>query len=86
MNVLLSYKNQSVSGRKVTNNITIHFHEFSTDQSLLHKAAKGDAPERKLLENVWGEVPKNCTTAVMGPSGAGYVLFHVLLTVCQESL
>jgi hypothetical protein len=39
----------------------------------MYKAGKGDAPERKLLENVWGEVPSHCTTAIMGPSGAGYV-------------
>jgi len=26
---------------------------------------------RKLLEDVWGEVPPGETTAVMGPSGAG---------------
>lgn len=34
-------------------------------------AAKGDEPERKLLDNVWGEVPARQTTALMGPSGAG---------------
>jgi ABC-type multidrug transport system ATPase subunit len=34
-------------------------------------AANGDDPERKLLDNVWGEVPPKQTTAVMGPSGAG---------------
>lgn len=33
--------------------------------------AKGDEPERKLLDNVWGEVPAKQTTALMGPSGAG---------------
>lgn len=27
--------------------------------------------ERNLLDNVWGEVPRNNTTAIMGPSGAG---------------
>jgi ABC-type multidrug transport system ATPase subunit len=27
--------------------------------------------DRKLLENVWGEVPEKQTTAIMGPSGAG---------------
>ena len=34
-------------------------------------AAKGDTPERKLLDNVWGEVPKGQVTAIMGPSGSG---------------
>lgn len=34
-------------------------------------AGKGDEPERKLLDNVWGEVPAKQTTALMGPSGAG---------------
>lgn len=34
-------------------------------------SANGDVPERKLLTNVWGEVPQNNTTAIMGPSGAG---------------
>lgn len=31
---------------------------------------KGGEP-RKLLDNVWGEVPEMQTTAIMGPSGAG---------------
>jgi ABC-type multidrug transport system ATPase subunit len=30
-----------------------------------------DNPDRKLLDNVWGEVPKTQTTAIMGASGAG---------------
>jgi ABC-type multidrug transport system ATPase subunit len=30
-----------------------------------------DKPNRKLLSNVWGEVPKTETTAIMGASGAG---------------
>ncbi len=34
-------------------------------------AANKDQPERKLLDSVWGEVPPNNTTAIMGPSGAG---------------
>mmetsp|Transcript_28344 Transcript_28344/g.65732 ORF Transcript_28344/g.65732 Transcript_28344/m.65732 type:complete len:620 (-) Transcript_28344:852-2711(-) len=34
-------------------------------------AAKGEEPERKLLQDVWGEVPQKETTAIMGPSGAG---------------
>lgn len=32
---------------------------------------KGGEPDRKLLSDVWGEVPRKETTAVMGPSGAG---------------
>lgn len=36
-------------------------------------AAKGDEPERKLLQDVWGEVPQKETTAVMGPS---YVVYR----------
>ena len=28
-------------------------------------------PARKLLQDVWGEVPRKETTAIMGPSGAG---------------
>lgn len=35
---------------------------------------KGDEPDRRLLKDVWGEVPMTKTTAIMGPSGAGYVL------------
>lgn len=31
----------------------------------------GHKPERTLLSNVWGEVPKTQTTAIMGASGAG---------------
>jgi hypothetical protein len=37
------------------------------------QAGKGDMPERKLLADVWGEVPPHNTTAIMGASGAGYV-------------
>jgi ABC-type molybdenum transport system ATPase subunit/photorepair protein PhrA len=33
--------------------------------------AKKDRPERRLLDSVWGEVPKTKTTAIMGSSGAG---------------
>ena len=36
-------------------------------------AATNKEPERKLLDDIWGEVPRNKTTAIMGPSGAGYV-------------
>lgn len=36
---------------------------------------KGDEPDRRLLKDVWGEVPMTKTTAIMGPSGAGYVWF-----------
>lgn len=32
---------------------------------------KGDNPDRKLLDDVWGEVPKTQTTAIIGASGAG---------------
>jgi len=32
---------------------------------------KNGEPDRKLLDNVWGEVPEKQTTAIMGPSGAG---------------
>mmetsp|Transcript_5873 Transcript_5873/g.17543 ORF Transcript_5873/g.17543 Transcript_5873/m.17543 type:complete len:627 (-) Transcript_5873:62-1942(-) len=34
------------------------------------KGKDGDS-DRKLLDNVWGEVPAKQTTAIMGPSGAG---------------
>jgi ABC-type multidrug transport system ATPase subunit len=36
----------------------------------LQKGQTGEE-DRKLLENVWGEVPVKQTTAIMGPSGAG---------------
>lgn len=29
-------------------------------------AANGDEPEKKLLQDVWGEVPQHNTTAIMG--------------------
>jgi len=32
---------------------------------------KSDEPDRKILDDVWGEVPSKETTAIMGPSGAG---------------
>ena len=34
------------------------------------KGSNGEE-DRKLLDNVWGEVPEKQTTAIMGPSGAG---------------
>eukprot|EP00980_Cylindrotheca_fusiformis_P027786 scaffold22559_cov111-Cylindrotheca_fusiformis.AAC.25 len=34
-------------------------------------AGKKDSSDIKLLEGVWGEVPEQKTTAIMGPSGAG---------------
>lgn len=34
-------------------------------------AGEKGAPDRNLLEDVWGEVPAKQTTAIMGPSGAG---------------
>lgn len=34
-------------------------------------AGQGGKPDRKILDNVWGEVPKEEVTALMGPSGAG---------------
>jgi hypothetical protein len=37
------------------------------------KGGKKGEPDRHLLQDVWGEVPVNKTTAIMGPSGAGYV-------------
>jgi ABC-type lipoprotein export system ATPase subunit len=38
------------------------------------KGEKGEE-DRKLLDNVWGEVPEKQTTAIMGPSGAGKVRY-----------
>jgi ABC-type multidrug transport system ATPase subunit len=35
------------------------------------KVGKGDEPDRKLLDEVWGEIPPTETTAIMGASGAG---------------
>jgi ABC-type multidrug transport system ATPase subunit len=32
---------------------------------------KSDEPDQKILDNVWGEVPRGETTAIMGSSGAG---------------
>ena len=33
--------------------------------------AHGNVPEKKILDDVWGEVPKRQVTAIMGPSGSG---------------
>jgi ABC-type multidrug transport system ATPase subunit len=35
------------------------------------QGATGSKPARKLLDNIWGEVPLSRTTAIMGASGAG---------------
>lgn len=56
---------------------------FSCDGSC-EQAAKGEEPERKLLSDVWGEVPNHCTTAVMGPSGAGYVGNVIERSICHS--
>ena len=32
---------------------------------------KKDLPEKKILDNVWGDVPSKHVTAIMGPSGSG---------------
>jgi len=34
-------------------------------------SSKGDEPKKKILDGVWGEVPKRQVTAIMGPSGSG---------------
>jgi cobalamin biosynthesis protein CbiD len=44
----------------------------NVNMTLTGKRGK-DEPDRQLLNNVWGEVPMTKTTAIMGPSGAGYV-------------
>lgn len=41
-----------------------------TPADILQTAKKGQ-PAKKLLNDVWGEVPKTETTAIMGASGAG---------------
>ena len=40
----------------------------AVNMTLAGKKGEGD---RKLLDDVWGEVPQRETTAIMGPSGAG---------------
>ena len=40
-----------------------------TNVNMVLAGNKGDEPDRKLLDNVWGEVPAKQTTAIMGPSG-----------------
>jgi len=39
--------------------------------NMVLKGKGKNEPDRKLLEDVWGEVPEQQTTAIMGPSGAG---------------
>eukprot|EP00934_Nitzschia_sp_Nitz4_P005064 Nitzschia sp. Nitz4//scaffold82_size85912//3498//7449//NITZ4_005123-RA/size85912-processed-gene-0.90-mRNA-1//1//CDS//3329558781//5054//frame0 len=39
--------------------------------NMVLKGKSAQDPDRKLLDNVWGEVPECETTAIMGPSGAG---------------
>jgi ABC-type multidrug transport system fused ATPase/permease subunit len=34
---------------------------------------KGDKEPKKILDGVWGEVPKGQVTAILGPSGSGKV-------------
>ncbi len=48
--------------------------DSSFQPTFLTQAAKGDQPKKKLLDEVWGEVPPRETTAIMGPSGAGALL------------
>ena len=42
---------------------------------------KGDAPPKKILDGVWGEVPKRQVTAIMGPSGSGKVKYCVFVCI-----
>jgi ABC-type multidrug transport system ATPase subunit len=37
----------------------------------LKQLNRGKKPNKKILDNIWGEVPANETTAIMGASGAG---------------
>ncbi|KAG7365608.1 ABC transporter [Nitzschia inconspicua] len=39
--------------------------------NMVLKGKNENEPDRMLLNNVWGEVPEQQTTAIMGPSGAG---------------
>ncbi|CAJ1939321.1 unnamed protein product [Cylindrotheca closterium] len=41
------------------------------DVQMTLKKKKGDEPQKVILNNVWGEVPKGQVTAIMGPSGSG---------------
>jgi hypothetical protein len=73
MTLVCSFKVNVIGTRGFVANCEISTYNLFVIAQPISQAAKGDSAERKLLENVWGEVPKNCTTAVMGPSGAGYV-------------
>lgn len=42
-----------------------------TNVNMTLKGKKSGDPDKKILDNVWGEVPEKQTTAIMGPSGAG---------------
>lgn len=63
-------KCQHDSGKEIRRDGRNKLNDHLTDQSL-QRGKKGGDPERKLLDNVWGEVPERQTTAIMGPSGAG---------------
>jgi hypothetical protein len=49
-------------------------------------AGKGGKPDLQLLKDVWGEVPMTKTTAIMGPSGAGYVMPVILPNTAMDGL
>jgi ABC-type multidrug transport system ATPase subunit len=44
---------------------------FSNQLYYVIQKGQGEEADRKLLDDVWGEVPEKQTTAIMGPSGAG---------------
>lgn len=45
------------------------------DVQMTLKKTKGEEPPKVILDDVWGEVPKGQVTAIMGPSGSGYVYY-----------
>jgi ABC-type multidrug transport system ATPase subunit len=55
----------SLFGRMAGSNVLSWLDGFATQET------DKDQPNKKLLHNVWGEVPKTETTAIMGASGAG---------------
>eukprot|EP00980_Cylindrotheca_fusiformis_P027199 scaffold19324_cov152-Cylindrotheca_fusiformis.AAC.14 len=46
-------------------------HLFWKNVSMSLKKGKDTEAEKKILDDVWGEVPKGQVTAIMGPSGSG---------------
>jgi hypothetical protein len=54
----------------------VAFYLASMSITIFQKGKKSGESDKKLLDNVWGEVPEKQTTAIMGPRYVMHVTFY----------